>query len=274
MSELRGFEVPAGTMRYLDRGEGAPIVLVHGNPSSSHEFEGVVELLGDGYRCIAPDHIGFGASAKPADWDYLPESHAANLAALLDSLDLQGVTLVVGDWGGPIGLSWALDNPERVAAVVVTNTWLWPVNRSLYYQGFSKFMGGPLGRFLTTRYNFFAKQVTRRAWGRARPLTPELLERFTGVHTRPEERKGMWVFPRQITGSTDWLRSLWERRDSLREADMALLWGMRDIAFREDVLERWIAEFPDAAVARLPEAGHFVSLEAPEAVAAAVRARR
>lgn len=256
--------VAAGEISYVDEGTGPPIVFVHGNPSSSMEYLPAIRELSAARRCIAPDHIGFGQSDKPADWDYLPSSHAENLAALLDSLDLQEVTMVVGDWGGPIGLSWALANPDRVTSLVITNTWLWPVDRSLYYQAFSKMMGGPLGRFLTRRFNLFARQVTKRAWGDATPLTPKVYREFTGVHRNPGERKGMWVFPKQIIGASDWLGSLWERRELLREMDMTLLWGMKDIAFRPDVLDVWIEEFPHATVHRLDCVGHFPALEATD----------
>lgn len=95
---------------------------MHGNPSSSTEFRPAIERPREPHRRIAADHIGFGASDKPSDWDYLPASHAGNLAALLDHLALTDVTLVVGDWGGPLGLSWLLECPERVRRVLITNT--------------------------------------------------------------------------------------------------------------------------------------------------------
>lgn len=268
--DRRSFRVAAGQMSYVDVGVGPPVVFVHGNPSSVAEYLPAIDALSASRRCVAMDHIGFGRSAKPASWDYLPTSQASNLAALLDSLDLTDVTMVVGDWGGPIGLSWALANPHRVRAVVLTNTWLWPVNRSLYYQCFSKSMGGPLGRHLTRRHNFFARHVTKRAWGTARLLTPELHAEFTDVHRRPDERNGMWVFPQQITGSSAWLASLWEQRRTLDRMVMALLWGMRDIAFRPDILDVWTTEFPDARVERLDDVGHFPALEATDRLVAAI----
>lgn len=272
MSNRTTFQVTAGEMSYVDEGTGAPIVFVHGNPSSSMEFLPAIAELSGSRRCIAPDHIGFGHSDKPADWDYLPSSHSKNLAALLDSLDLREVTMVVGDWGGPIGLSWVLDNPDRVSALVITNTWLWPVNRSLYYQAFSKMMGGPLGRFLTRRFNLFARQVTKSSWGEATPLTPEIYEEFTSVHRTPEERKGMWVFPREIVGSSGWLARLWERREILRRFDMKVVWGMKDIGFPPGVLDRWIEEFPEATVERLEDVGHFPALEATDRFVATLKA--
>lgn len=267
----RSFSVAAGEMSYVDSGIGPPVVFVHGNPSSSEEFAPAIQALNGSHRCIAMDHIGFGQSDKPPSWDYLPASHAENLAHLLDSLDLRGVTMVVGDWGGPIGLSWALSNPDRVDAVVITNSWLWPVDRSLYYRGFSWMMGGPIGRTLTTRYNFFARAVTKKAWGTVSPLTTELLAQFTEVHQKQHERKGMWVFPQQIIGASPWLADLWDQRRSLDDMAITLLWGMSDIAFREDILDAWANEFPHADVRRLEDVGHFPALEATDRLVGAIQ---
>ncbi len=279
-SDAKTFSVPAGELRYLDTGAldtgevERTVVFVHGNPASSLEFAPAIEQLRDRYRCIAPDHLGFGASDRPTDWDYLPTSHAANLALLLDHLDLTRVALVVGDWGGPIGLSWALANPDRVERLVITNTWLWPVNRSPYYQGFSKFMGGPIGKMLIRHRNFFARNVVRSAWGTRTPLTDELHQQFTDQHPDKAERKGMWVFPREITtkGTSAWLASLWQQRDRFNPMSIEVLWGMKDVAFRTDVLEHWVDAFPHAHTTRLDDVGHFVALEAPDQLVKAITA--
>jgi hypothetical protein len=80
----RKFPLPMGTMRYLDEGDGKPFVMVHGNPSWSFEFRHLIKAFASTHRCIAPDHIGFGLSDKPADWGYLPQQQAENLEALLE----------------------------------------------------------------------------------------------------------------------------------------------------------------------------------------------
>ena len=155
----RAFSLPMGKMSYVDEGEGDPLVMVHGNPSWSFEFRDLIKHFSATHRCIAPDHIGFVLSDKPPVWDYLPQHHAENLEALLESLDLQNITLLFGDWGGPIGCSYAIRHPERVKAVVVTNTWLWSVEDDWYYRAFSGFVGGAVGHWLIRRLNFFARAV-------------------------------------------------------------------------------------------------------------------
>jgi haloalkane dehalogenase len=113
-------------LAHLDVGEGPPVVLVHGEPTWSFLWRHVVGVVRDaGYRCIAPDLPGFGRSDKPIDlgW-YTYDRHVASVLALVDELDLRGATVVVHDWGGPIGLRVAVERPERIARVVVLDTGL------------------------------------------------------------------------------------------------------------------------------------------------------
>ena len=254
------FAQPMGTMRYVDEGSGDPFVMVHGNPSWSFEFRALIKHFSQTYRCIAPDHVGFGLSDKPADWTYLPQQHAENLERLLESLNLRNITLIFDDWGGPIGLAYALKYPEKVKNIIVTNTWLWPVNDDGYYRAFSGFMGGAIGRWLIRRYNFFAWSVVKVAYGDKSKLTPEVHRHF--LQALPEgQRKGSYVFPKQIIGATDWLAGLWNQREKLNGKVKLIAWGMKDIAFREKELNRWSAAFPTAVVVRYSNAGHFVAEE-------------
>ena len=102
-------------MHFVDEGEGEPIVFVHGNPAWSFEFRHLIKGLRSGFRCVAPDHIGFGLSSRSErSEDHHPESHANSFAALLGHLDLRDLTLFMTDWGGPIGLDFARRHPDRV----------------------------------------------------------------------------------------------------------------------------------------------------------------
>jgi len=251
-------ETPFGAMHFVDEGAGSPVVMVHGNPIWSFAFRNIIKLLRNRCRCIAPDHLGFGLSDKPLHWSYLPKDHAKNLETLLDKLDLEDITLVVGDWGGPIGLSYAIRNPKRVKNLVITNTWLWSVRNRLYYQAFSRFMGGFVGKFLIQHRNFFARDIVRIAFGDKSLLTPEIHNHYLMPFMNPAERLGSFVFPREILGSSDWLQSLWNAREVLTGKRMLLAWGMKDIAFKERELKEWMKAFPAARVVRYPSCGHFV----------------
>lgn len=253
--------LPIGTMSYVDEGDGEPLVMVHGNPSWSFEFRALIKHFSRTHRCIAPDHIGFGLSDKPTDWDYLPQQHAENLEELLDFLELGNITLFVGDWGGPIGLSYAIQHPESIKQIVITNTWLWSTNDDWYYRVFSGFVGGPIGQWLIHRYNFFARTILKATFGDKSKLTPEIHRHFILPLSRPEERKGCWVFPRQITAASDWLADLWAERGRLKGKVKLIAWGMKDIAFREKELNQWARHFPTARVVRYSDAGHFLAEE-------------
>ena len=265
------FKTPYGDMHYVDEGSGDPIVFVPGNPSWSFEAREMIKSLSGEYRCIAVDHIGFGLSDKPFDFSYLPEDHARNLNTLLDSLDLQNITMVVGDWGGPIGLSYAINHPGRIKSAVITNTWLWSVKDDWYYAAYSSFVGGPIGRWLIRNRNFFAKNVVQMAFGDKSKLTPHIHKHYLEQFPTPEDRKGNWVFPAQVTGASDWLETLWNKRSVLNDKVKVIAWGGKDIAFREKELQTWIKAFPTATVMRFPNSGHFIPEENPLELAEAIR---
>ena len=264
------FQVPAGRLHYIDEGSGPPVVMVHGNPTWSFLYRKLVKRLRGDHRCIAVDHLGFGLSDKPRDWSYRPQDHAANLEALIEGLGLEGITLVVQDWGGPIGLSYATAHPDKIAAVVIMNTWAWPVSRDPYYIGFSSFMGGPIGRMLIRRYNFFANVILRGAFGDKSKLSRGAHEHYLRPLPTAEDRKGCYVFPKQIVAATPWLDELSRRLPTLAGKPKLIVWGMKDIAFRPKELARWERTFPDARIVRLPTVGHFVQEEAPDALGEAV----
>jgi haloalkane dehalogenase len=257
------FDLDGVKMHYVDEGSGDPIIFLHGNPGWSFEYREIIKSLSSTNRCIAPDYIGFGLSDKPEYFSYLPEDHAKNLNRLLESLDLQNVTLVVNDWGGPIGLSYALANPERIKKLVILNTWLWPVENEKHYQKFSSFMGGFLGRFLVKNFNFFAKSFLKKVYGDPDKLTPEIHRHYYMPFKERKHRKPTYIFPREIIGSTDYLTRLWEQKDKIADIETVFIWGMKDIAFREKELNYWLDNMNNTRVIKLDSVGHFPQEEAP-----------
>jgi haloalkane dehalogenase len=269
------FHTADGVMTYTDVGEGAPVVFLHGNPTSAYLYRHFIDALAADARCIAPDYLGFGRSEKPASlppaFSYRPSDHAAHVEALLNRLDLHGVTLVMHDWGGPIGLSYALRYPERIRKLVIFNTWGWPHDRDPWIGAFSRLMGGPLGRVLIHRYNAFARWIVPLAFADRSRLTDEALRAYADPLDTPAARHPSWVFPRALLGETPWLRALWADRHRLAGTPALLCWGTRDLAFGADrYLRRWTRLFPDARVHRL-DAGHYVPDECGPELAAVVR---
>jgi len=266
------FQTQAGKLHYVDVGEGQPVVMLHGNPTWSFLYRKLIKQLSPNYRCIAPDYLGFGLSDKPADWPYLPEDHANNLEALIGHLGLKNITLVVGDWGGPIGMHYAVTHPENVARFVVTNTWAWPVNRDFHFVAFSAFMGGPLGRLLIRYFNFFVSPFMRAAFGDKNKLSDHALSHYQAALPTAASRKGCYVFPKQIIASTSWLEQLWSKFSVLKDKPALFVWGMKDVAFREQELKRWQRVLPNSLTLRLNSVGHFVAEEAPQELGDAVEA--
>ena len=148
---------------------------------------------------------------------------------------------------------------------------MWPVSDDWYYQAFSGFMGGPPGRWLCRHFNAFVTFVMPTAYGDKAKLTTEILRHYTAALPTGDSRKGTWVFPGQIIGSTNWLADLWARRDQLTAKPAMVAWGMKDIAFREKELRRWASIFPKATVTRYVKAGHFVQDEEGESIAPLIR---
>jgi haloalkane dehalogenase len=119
-------EVDGLRLHYVDEGEGGPVVCFHGEPTWAYLYRKMLgPLVEGGHRVICPDYAGFGRSDKPTDrgW-YSYDRHVELVGAVLAGLDLSGAVVVVQDWGGPIGLRWAMENAERVGALVILNTGL------------------------------------------------------------------------------------------------------------------------------------------------------
>ncbi len=266
--ESRFFTSPSGhSMHYIDEGEGEPIVFVHGNPSWSFEFRHLVKGLRSQFRCIAPDHIGFGLSSRSSNSeDHYPQAHADAFASLMEYLDLRDITLYLTDWGGPIGLHFARTHPEWVKRIVIANTWCWPVSRDPHFVVFSFMMSSWLGRFLIKRFNFFVNRVMPMAVGSKDVLTPQVMEHYRNALPTPSARSACAALPGAIVGATDWLGSIWDDRYTFSDLPALILWGMKDIAFRSKELKQWQSELTNPEVHEFADCGHFLAEEAPDRI--------
>lgn len=258
--------VEGGQMHYVDEGQGRPLVMVHGTPTWSFLYRHLIRGLSPSYRVIAPDHIGFGLSEKPAGWSYLPADHARNLETLIEHLDLRDITLVVHDFGGPIGLSYAINHPENVRSLVIFNTFFWSLKGDPAFERPNRLFNNSIGRFLYKRMNFSASQIVRMAWGDKKTLTPVIHRQYKAAFPTPAERQGTWTFMRELLGSSDWYNSLWARREAIRHMPALLLWGMKDFAFQEKELTRLASIFDRPKIIRCPSTGHFVPDEAGQSL--------
>ena len=271
--DSRYFTTPAGALHYVDEGAGRPLVFVHGNPSWSFEFRHLIAALRSDFRCVAVDHIGFGLSDKSRSQEELdPRRHALRLRALLDHLALDDVTLVMGDWGGPIGLDFAVAHPARVSNLVLFNTWAWPVNGDLHYEMFSRMMGSPVGQFWIRCFNVFVNVVLPMSVGDKSVLTPEVMRHYQGPFERVEDRLGQAILPQHILAARSWLGDIWRRRGAFADKPALIVWGGSDIAFRDKELAVWREALGDATVHLHETVGHLVAEEIPDRVVAHMQA--
>lgn len=262
----------AGRTHYLDEGSRGPTVLfVHGTPSWSFEWRHVITALRGTHRCVVPDHLGFGLSEKPPAFAYTPRAHAEQLVRFIDALDLRDITLVVHDFGGPIGLGAALERLERVRSIVVANTWMWPVDDDRDAVRISRFVRGPIGRFLYRRLNFSPRVLVPAMFVQKHRLTPAVRRHYLGPFDTYESRLAPWVLGCELAGSSEYYRTLWERRAALAPLLREIAWAERDRAFGAPHLARWREAFASARVTLAPDAGHFIAEEAPELIVDAVR---
>jgi haloalkane dehalogenase len=259
--EPRTLDVGAGRLSYVDEGEGAPIVMVHGTPTWSFLYRHLIRELRPRYRCVAPDHLGFGLSDRPPGWSYRPEDQARNLARLIESLALKDLTLVVHDYGGPIGLAYALDRPDNVRRLVLFNTWMWSFAGDRRIERVGRILGGRIGRFLYERLGFSVRVMLRQAIADRRRYSREIERHYL----KALDGYATWVYAREVLGSSAWYDGLWRRRDRIARIPALLIWGMKDPAFGR-YLSRWREVFERAEVVEL-DCGHAPPEErAPESL--------
>ncbi|MDX5320734.1 MAG: alpha/beta fold hydrolase, partial [Bacteroidota bacterium] len=159
------FELDGAQMHYVDEGEGEILLFIHGTPSWSFDFRHQIQNLSKTYRCMAIDHIGFGLSDKPKDYPYSTQQHASNLEKFILEKDLQNITLIVHDFGGPIGMSVAEKYPERFKRFVLFNSWLWSAEKDPAFQKMKKVLRSPLLPFLYLNMNFSPSYLLPNSFG-------------------------------------------------------------------------------------------------------------
>ncbi len=254
--------VGPGRMHYVDEGSGETIVMVHGTPVWSFIYRHLIKGLQDQYRCIAPDLLGFGLSDKPKNWVYTPAAHADNLTKLIDHLQLKDITLVVHDFGGPIGLHYAIQFPENIKRTVVLNSWLWPLNKYKTIKQTSQFFGSSLGKILYQYFNFSTQVLLPRGFYNSKNLTPAIKQQYLKPLNKPAHRLGTWHFAKELLNSQSWYAFLWQNHAVLATKPMLILWGKHDQFFSHPFLFKWRMHFLQAKVVEL-DAGHFLQEEKP-----------
>lgn len=270
--ESRWFQNAGLTQHYVDEGTGEPILMLHGNPTWSFYFRRLIEGLRDKYRVIAPDHMGCGLSARPDDnsYDFSLRRRIDDVERLVDQLGIQtGLTLVVHDWGGMIGMGFAARRPEAIKRIVLMNTAAFrmpegkrlPLSIKLCRQG-------PQGAFLVRGLNAFCLGAQLTCVRRGR-LKGSERSGYLAPYDSWQARRAVHRFVQDIP-LTPQDRSFAELEvteralPNFRSRPMLILWGGKDFVFDDDYLAAWRQRFPEAEVQRYAEAGHYLLEDAWE----------
>lgn len=261
-----------GEVHVTDHGTGPTVLLVHGTPTWSFEWRHVIRDLSRDHRCVALDHLGFGLSARPEEAGYAPEDHARRLRELVEKLDLRDVTLVVHDFGGPIGLPLALEG-GLVRRLVVVNSFGWPPDEDPGIRRAAALLGGALGRLLYRFANLSLRVILPSAYGDRARLTRAVHEQYLAPfrHDREGRVRVLWALARGLRSSAPFYRELWSRRAALARKPAVVIWGTRDPAFPPRLAARWREAIPGAEIVPIEGAGHWPHEERPDEVVAALR---
>ncbi|MCS7021406.1 MAG: alpha/beta fold hydrolase [Gemmataceae bacterium] len=274
--ESRWLVVAGGhRLHYVDEGHGPTVLFVHGNPTWSFYFRRAISHLRSSFRCIALDHIGCGLSDHPTpqQYPYTLQRRIEDLETLVDRLVPHGpVTLVVHDWGGIIGLGWAVDHLERLAALVAMNTAAFPKPAAKRVPaGLWLARHTALGSWLVRHTNLFCQLAARWCVVR-RPLDPAVRRMYLQPYSRPALRWAVQKFVQTIP-----LRPTDEGYDIVEKTAAALrqhgsrlpallLWGLADFVFDQHFLHVWRQLLPQAEVHSWPDAGHYLLEDAADEV--------
>jgi len=258
---------------YVDEGarDRQPVVMLHGNPTWAYLYRHLIRGLTEaGFRAVAHDEMGFGRSDKPErESEYTIQRHAEHFAELMDELRLDGVTLVLQDWGGPIGLAWAVDHPERVRRLVLLNTftgWI-PPEMGKVPLLFKLLRAKDTGELLVKRLHAFVRVFVFKG---GRPLDGNAKAAYLAPHPTPASRAGVLAYPRLIPWDEgNPTRPLGRHvEDNLSKLDgkpTLMCWPMKDPGFgREEILQGMAARFPGAEVHRFADASHCIQEDAHE----------
>lgn len=264
---------------YLDEGAGSPMVMVHGNPTWSFFFRRLVTAFRDDFRVIVPDHMGCGLSDKPdaSAYGFRLADRVADLTALLDHLAPQGpVTLVVHDWGGMIGLAWALDHLDQVERLVIMNTaGFFPPGRKAIPQRLRLLRTpNPLMDRLVLHANLFARAALYMA--PRRRLAPDVKAGLIAPYNCPRHRLATLKFVQDIPlnrrdPSGAIVQRVSDNLARIGDRPVQLIWGAHDFVFDRSYYQEWRRRLPRAEAHWIFEAGHYLIEDVPEIVVGLMR---
>ena len=268
---------------YVDEGKGEVVLCLHGQPTWGYLYRHMIPGLAASARVVVPDHMGFGKSETPQDRVYTLETHVENLAAFIDDLNLQDITLVMQDWGGPMGSAYAIRNPDRIKRMVMMNTLAGyggaqqKAERTPWFEWIATHeeagtLRGILGELGSTVLSvmkiigFENSAAVTRDWINAYQAPfPDRASSIGGIEFPLDVHYG-----RMVPFVVDGLKT--GNLDKLRAKPAMLAEGMKDRAiWPENAIADFKAIWPDAPVTTFENAGHFIQEDVPHILVPLIR---
>tara|TARA_B100000609_G_C17160127_1_gene405681 strand:- start:141 stop:1022 length:882 start_codon:yes stop_codon:yes gene_type:complete len=258
--ESKFISLESGEMHYIDEGDGPVILFVHGTPTWSFLYRKIIGELSKKYRCIAIDHMGFGLSDKLLNFEGRPQDHSINLTEFIKKLGLNKITLVVHDFGGPIGLSAAIRDADKFNRLILFNTWLWATSGNPEALKVDRIVNSFVGKLLYLNLNFSPKVLLKRAYYHKKLLTKTVHQQYIKPFSNKNSRRSLWNLAKSLVGSSDWYQHQWEQLDALMQKKWLIVWGTKDEFISTEYLDKWKDRIPQAMTTELA-CGHFVQEE-------------
>jgi len=251
---------------FLDQGTGDPVIMIHGNPTWSFYFRKLIQGLSNRYRTVVPDHIGCGLSDKPdiKQYDYRLKSRVHDLDTFLDHLELKDkITLVLHDWGGMIGMAYALKYPQMIGRIVIMNTaaFLPPKGKTLPIRLRLVRNVTPFATLAVQGFNLFAYGALYMASykGMKKDVKSGLIAPYNSWNNRVSILKFVQDIPvSEKDPSYSLVKYVDENLYKLSHIPMLICWGEHDFVFDSTYLAEWRRRFPNAEVHAFKDAGHYV----------------
>lgn len=281
-------------MHYVDEGEGEPILCIHGQPTWSYLYRNFIPPLSETHRVIAPDHMGYGKSETPQEANYTFQTHVENLIALIEHLDLQNITIVCQDWGGPITGAMSLHIPDRIKRIFMMNTMIGfggfvrdiprnenvtPLTASPWFQWVLKtYKNGTYRQIMSNLGDNVLSNMKKLYFHYSDAVTPDWINAYSSPFITPEETIAAIEFPLDAAlGRTrDFVVSSFKANpqnfERLRSKPVMLAEGLLDRAMPPSlVMDDFKRLFPNGPLVKLKNAGHFCQEDAPETLVALIQ---
>ncbi len=270
--QSRFVTVAGHKMHYVDEGTGPVVLCLHGNPTWCYFYRNLIRELRGSFRLIAPDFLGCGLSDRTPGKKWKAIDRINQLEEFVTTLGIDRFSIVMHDWGGPLGTGFMLRRLEKIDRVVYLNTTL---TETEALPGFIKIAATPvIGKLFTRHTDTFVRLTT--SMGAYTKLTPEVKEGYRAPYTTRQRRDAIWDFVEDIPfdashPSYQQMVDIAAGLPKIAEKPVKIVWGLQDPCFHREMLSKVAAHFPRAELLEIPEASHLVLDDAPKIAIPAIQ---